>query len=226
MKINLACRSALFFFLSMSVGCESKKSVYEINGANSKFCVPSAYAVKDIPWAPRDKSTTIAVFAFQGCNALGITEKADCKFPHAIQGGVIAPAYFFSRTQWKDMPEDSFQRRISVDPSSDILLLESDNLLVVSNKKLWDAWYIWKKNARNNIKKISLGDEDEILATCQAKGIARKDKAGKDYFSCSRTVVMNDFSVRYSFLSNDEIPRNISKLDHGLSSALDSWRCK
>lgn len=187
--------------------------------AESRFCIPDAYAVPNVAWAPPETQKSRDV-AFRGCRA---SDKA-CRLPSEIRNGVIEPD---DRTGWKweQFAPDAFYRRVATEGSPALEPLDDGTTIVVTNTALTRDWYVWRKSARDGKTNALLADGDELVAVCRNQELTEPGQAPRPAVVCNRYTDSADYGLHFTFESQTRIPQEIEKLDSGLRAVIDAWRC-
>lgn len=205
--------------------------MHEIAGANSNFCVPRERDVQPPSWVPENRPGTQSGFAFEGCWSADLSNQQKCELPSAFKTGGVGPKSVRMPRLWQDLAPNTFYRSVVNEPHTRLEVFDAGSTVVVSNKRLWSDWWVWKKAVPLTSDTAPfISDNDELAAVCQlVKDVSiPKSTEKRDIFSCKRVVVADDYAFDYSFESKTRIPSSeeMKSIDSGIKSALESWRCK
>lgn len=225
--MNFNSVSTLLSFLVLTAICGMNGCSAAEEPIKSKFCIPDGHLVSPPDWVPPNPSGVEEGLAFRGCRAFSSGDVPLCDLPGELIDGGIGPKARYPAHRWKDIPEDAFYRRVTTAPDSNLRLLDDGRTLVVSNLRIWRSWYIWSlAEPATTEKPLRLHDNDELAVVCETEGLVARPIDGKDFqFICHRNVQSKDYYLSYSFLSQDEVPKNLPSLDEKIIRAVDSWRC-
>ncbi len=204
--------------------------VHQLVGADRKFCVPKELDIQPPSWVPENRPGTPGGFAFGGCWAVDPAASRGCGLPKMFQTAGVAPRSAHPSWRFQDMAADTFYRRVLTEKDSLFEVSDDLSVVVASNKRLWSDWYVWSKaTPLSNRTKSSFAANDELLAVCQLVKDASitKSYVKRDFVSCERFVMAEDYSFHYSFESTKRVPTSteIASLDKELMAAIESWRC-
>lgn len=228
-SFSLRIRSSLAVVTLALASCSYGYEIYEVDGVSGKFCVPDANVVPRIPWVPPDRPDTPKGFAFQGCWRADPAAQTVCALPSMLRGGVVSPKSSFRSERWQDIADDSFYKKITLEQDSSLEITDAGTTLIVSNPRLWQDWYIWRKSQPlAEGSKPHLNDDDELVGICQTvKNVTLPGKREtRDMISCRRDVLGHHYTLNYSFESSERVPHNLEKLDAQVFAQLDRWRCQ
>lgn len=182
------------------------------------FCVPAAYAISNVGWAPSDTDHAGDV-AFRGCE----TADEKCVLPKEVSSGLIT-ARAVQVWKWEGLAADSFYRRVAVEGSPRFELSGDSRTLTLSNPSLSSDLYVWRKAASADGGR-GLTDGDELLAVCRlAEQAGRRTEPW--ILSCDRHVQGKNYGLQYTFKSTGHVPQEIQAMDSKIFAQVDSWRCK
>jgi hypothetical protein len=221
-------RNAFAAVMLILSGCGQGHEIYEVDGVDGKFCVPDANVVPRVAWLPPDRPGTPKTFAFQGCWSANPTAQTACAFPSVLRGGVVSPKSSFRRERWQDIAADSFYKKVVLEHDSLLEVADTGSTLIVSNRRLWKDWYIWRKAKPLTVSEPHLDDDDELVAVCHTvKNVTLPEKQEtRDMISCDRYVQGKDYTLNYSFESSGRVPRKLEALDVQIFKQIDRWRCE
>lgn len=218
-------RALLLFALAVLVGGCSSPDRYELAGAASDFCIPDSQKISNVPWAPDDAPGTPKGFAFAGCEGVTGAEAGQCPFPASISGGVVEEQSAFRSQRWADFGAKSTLKLGTLSPSSAKTLSEDNSVLIVHRDNRWD---VWSHTADGGQKQDApqLADSDVLLASCLAESDPLpSDRSWPAGLKCRRAVLASDYSLEYSFRSENMSPAVLEQLDKKVMSTINQWRC-
>lgn len=224
----IIARASLVSILICLSGCAKGAEVYAVDGTKGSFCLPRELTVPDLAWVPPDPPNAAKEFAFSGCWNPDKDAQISCGLPPEIRGGVIGPKKAFKGRLWQNFDDGALIKRIALQTSSTVDLSSNGQVVVVSNSSLDWNWYVWRKSeaiAQNILPSPLLRDDDELLAVCQTVNVLVPQKGQRNMISCDRYVVGTDYYLKYSFESEERIPRDLDGLDAQVIKQVESWRC-
>jgi hypothetical protein len=199
---------------------------YQVDGALTDFRVPHENLIPGVPWLPPDRPDAPKGFAFQACWSADPAIKPTCSIPF-LRGAVVEPLSSFRGSLWQDYGSGAFYRTVVSEPTSTLESVDGGSIVVVSNPKLSQQWYVWRKAIRvPGGAKPQLTDGDEVVATCQNISVSIPYKGGRrETISCDRTFRAKDLAINYQFESQERVPHNLDRLDSAVLAQVDKWRC-
>jgi hypothetical protein len=218
----------LVAMLGMFAICACAASdMHVIDGARTKFCIPTVNRVANIPWVPEGKPGTPSSFAFSGCAAAPLGHAKDCGTPPSVVGGVVEQKSSYRSQRWGDIDAGSTLKKIVLSPGAELKSVRNGEVVIVHNEKVWKPdWFVWKKSRRLvDRTKPRLEDNDILLTSCHSLPESPIGWSGAAIFDCDRSVRADDYALQYTYRSGTLVPADIESLDLAMISSIDQWRC-
>ncbi len=213
--------------ICLLAGCRDDHAIHSIGEKGIAFCVPEEYEIDSPTWLPEDSSNIASGFAFRGCRELDALHREKCPFPVSLISGVVTSSERHPPRRWRDFPPDAFYRQLASDSSTRLELIESDDsIIMASNVKLSDSWYVWRK-AKAITGRTKIEDDDTLLAVCRNGHVRTTGKLdSREVIFCDRYALGQGYSFNYHFESRERAPQDMEALDKKIAEQIDNWRCK
>lgn len=233
-KLDFRNARCIWWLLAASAlaSCSTKSYNFSVDGVSDKFCVPKiGYVAPGVWFVPDDSPDTPQGFSFGGCHRLPTSSRASCALPDEFISADVEPLSVKHNQTWKDLKEAAIYNSVVSDSSAEYAIDAATGALVVSNKKAWPSWFIWKQSDANDGEtSLSLRDSDELIASCSAiEDFPRSSGLGKNGdYGCERYTRGPDYALQYRFISRARVPseEQLKHLETALFTQVDHWRCK